>query len=108
MKNRIGKYYDGSEARRDFVKNRVKNHLSLDSLGIDEHKLKELALYFNGAIEELNENIVNGTREILKDEFDKLGLQTEYLLKEFDMQREAYQEQRKTFYRAFNGVTIQN
>jgi hypothetical protein len=108
MKNRIGKYYDGSEARKDFIKNRVKNHLKIDSLGIEEHKLKELKVYFNGAIEEPNDKIVHSIKEIMRDEFDKLGLQTDYLLGEFEIQREAYQAQRKAFYRAFNDVATLN
>jgi hypothetical protein len=95
MNNRMGKYYDGSEARKDFIKNRVKNHFNFDgSLGINAIKLKHLAVYFNGAIEELNEHIVNDTREILRDEFDKLGLQTDFLLGEFDMLRNSYQMHR--------------
>jgi hypothetical protein len=108
MNNRMGKYYDGSEAREDFIKNRVNGHFKIDSsLGINAVKLKQLAVYFNGAIEELNEHIVNDTREILRDEFDKLGLQTGALLREFDMRRNSYQRHRR-LYRALNSDVSNN
>ncbi len=110
--NRVGRFIDGSDAKREFLENRVANHFAeAKSLGFDEHKLEELTMYYNGMIVEYNDVIVDDTKKIMRDELKKLGVPSHYaraLMTKLDRLRKDYLTQKVAFYAAYNNAAVEN
>jgi hypothetical protein len=87
------------------MKNRIKNYFRMDnSLGIDELNARYVAYYFNEGVKDSDERNASIIRDFLRESFDELGLQTDCLLREFDMKRKAYQAEKGVFCRALKTV----